>query len=529
MKHFLLFMICIFFSLSAQNIHKENADARGDLKRWNNSHRYSKEHAKLLQHDSNQFSLSQNLAPDSPPQLPFLGNENPKSRVLNNSLFSQSSMYVIDTIIVLGIYDSTSIDWTFDSVKYFYAYDANGNQLSELHESWGNKQLLSRGRNSYTFDANGNLLSFLAEYFSNDQWWNSYRIYFTYDSNGHLISELYEYSSNNQWEIEFRFTYTYDETGNQLSCLIENWSNNQWENSQRLTYTYNANGNQLTELNEYWSNNQWVNNERRLYTYDESGNQLSNLWERWLNDQWTGNFRYTFSYDANGNQLSGLTEIWWNNQWKNELRSTFTYETNMNLLSLIYESWSNNQWVNSEQQLYTYDANRNQLSELRQNWSNNQWEDQVRFMYKYFQSNLIAEAIGEYWNGLSWDPFPVVWRLNAIFHGGYKVNISYKLIVTDVNKDDAITIKEFSLSQNYPNPFNPSTVISYQLPVSSKVSLKIYDLLGREVATLVNEEQSAGRHNYELGIRNYDLASGIYFYKLQANNFIETKKMLVIK
>jgi predicted esterase len=89
----------------------------------------------------------------------------------------------------------------------------------------------------------------------------------------------------------------------------------------------------------------------------------------------------------------------------------------------------------------------------------------------------------------------------------------------------------FELSQNYPNPFNPSTVISYQLPVSSKVTLKIYDLLGREIATLVNEEQSAGWKEVEFQstVGSGQLASGIYFYKLQTNNFIETKKMLIIK
>ena len=97
------------------------------------------------------------------------------------------------------------------------------------------------------------------------------------------------------------------------------------------------------------------------------------------------------------------------------------------------------------------------------------------------------------------------------------------------NRDDNSIPIEYALSQNYPNPFNPSTVISYQLPVSSKVTLIIYDLLGREVATLVNEEQSAGKYNYELQIRNYELASGVYFYRLQAGDFIGMKKMLVIK
>ena len=73
-------------------------------------------------------------------------------------------------------------------------------------------------------------------------------------------------------------------------------------------------------------------------------------------------------------------------------------------------------------------------------------------------------------------------------------------------------LKSFTLEQNYPNPFNPSTVISYQLPVSSDVTLKVYDVLGNEVATLVNEEKSAG--SYEVEFSADGLTSGIYFYKL---------------
>jgi len=91
----------------------------------------------------------------------------------------------------------------------------------------------------------------------------------------------------------------------------------------------------------------------------------------------------------------------------------------------------------------------------------------------------------------------------------------------------------FSLNQNYPNPFNPTTVISWQLVAGGHVSLKVYDLLGNEVATLVNEVKQAGRYNYELEIRNYELSSGVYFYQLRINTakggFVETRKMTVLK
>jgi hypothetical protein len=86
---------------------------------------------------------------------------------------------------------------------------------------------------------------------------------------------------------------------------------------------------------------------------------------------------------------------------------------------------------------------------------------------------------------------------------------------------------QFSLKQNYPNPFNPVTTIHYQLPVNSQVTLKVFDVLGREVATLVNEDKKAG--SYEVEIDGSKFTSGMYFYRLQTGNFVEIKKLLLIK
>jgi hypothetical protein len=85
----------------------------------------------------------------------------------------------------------------------------------------------------------------------------------------------------------------------------------------------------------------------------------------------------------------------------------------------------------------------------------------------------------------------------------------------------------FSLSQNYPNPFNPATVISYQLPVNSFVTLKIYDVLGNEITTLVNEEKPAGM--FKLTWNATDIPSGVYFYQLKAGSYIDTRKMILLR
>jgi hypothetical protein len=90
-----------------------------------------------------------------------------------------------------------------------------------------------------------------------------------------------------------------------------------------------------------------------------------------------------------------------------------------------------------------------------------------------------------------------------------------------------IELSDFYLSQNYPNPFNPSTVISYRLPVAGNVSLKVYDMLGNEVATLIDEYKPAG--SFEVEFNAKDLPSGIYFYQLKAGELVETKKMILLK
>jgi hypothetical protein len=91
---------------------------------------------------------------------------------------------------------------------------------------------------------------------------------------------------------------------------------------------------------------------------------------------------------------------------------------------------------------------------------------------------------------------------------------------------------EFALEQNYPNPFNPSTTINYSIPEAGNVELKVYDILGNEVATLVNEYKSEGKYEVEFNshsgeVRN--LTSGVYIYTLRTGNYIQTKKMLLLK
>ena len=109
-----------------------------------------------------------------------------------------------------------------------------------------------------------------------------------------------------------------------------------------------------------------------------------------------------------------------------------------------------------------------------------------------------------------------------------------QLSLSGIGKDYAVSVDDeilqsltFSLSQNYPNPFNPLTSIHYAIGKRQFVTLKVYDILGNEIATLVNDEKSAG--NYEVNFNASNIPSGVYFYRLQAGSFIQTNKMILLK
>jgi len=109
----------------------------------------------------------------------------------------------------------------------------------------------------------------------------------------------------------------------------------------------------------------------------------------------------------------------------------------------------------------------------------------------------------------------------------YSIKVHSTPLTSVENNNLTRSIEEYHLEQNYPNPFNPETIIHYQVPENGKVSLKIFDLLGKEVVSLVNEEKSPGKYDVKFNGRNFP--SGVYFYQLRSGQFIDTKKFILLK
>jgi len=149
--------------------------------------------------------------------------------------------------------------------------------------------------------------------------------------------------------------------------------------------------------------------------------------------------------------------------------------------------------------------------------------------------NPNFQQTGKWYDYLSGDSIEVSSTngLVPLSPGEYHIYSTVKLPVpdlnvpTDVNNDNPVVVTNYKLEQNYPNPFNPSTTIKYQIPNSGIVTIRIYDILGREVETLINQFEQSGAH--EIYFDATDLGSGIYFYQLKVNNFISTRKMILLK
>ncbi|MDP3583106.1 MAG: T9SS type A sorting domain-containing protein, partial [Ignavibacteria bacterium] len=152
-----------------------------------------------------------------------------------------------------------------------------------------------------------------------------------------------------------------------------------------------------------------------------------------------------------------------------------------------------------------------------------QFDSTYAYNFKWTATSGNVDSNGTYIAGNAYGT-------NYVFVSDSSGKLSQKAVViisSTTQVEEEIIPHEYRLFQNYPNPFNPATTLRFAIPRNDFVSLKVYDILGREVTVLVNEEKTAG--NYEVRFNGNKLSSGVYFYQLRAGNFVQTKKFLLLK
>ena len=327
-----------------------------------------------------------------------------------------------------------------------------------------------------------------------------------------LIYEIYQDWDGSIWVNDWKYSHTYDEKNNETGYLEQSWNVSTWDNEYMDSYTYDENNNQIEWLNQDWQDSAWVNNWKFSYTYDGNSNQTELLRQKWVGSAWVNYYMISGIYDEINNLTEQLSRYWDGSAWVTSWKSSTTYDRNNNLIELLGQSWDGSAWANNNKSSYTYDENNNQIELLNQDWQDSAWMNNYKFSFTYDENNNLTEQVFRYWDDSAWV-------------NNEKRSYTY-LPLTKIN-EVLSPINSFSLSNNYPNPFNPITTIIYFIPKRSNVVIKVYDILGNEIETLVNDEKSLG--NYEVEFDGSELSSGIYFYQLRAGNFIQTTKMVFMK
>ena len=327
-----------------------------------------------------------------------------------------------------------------------------------------------------------------------------------------LIEVLFQSWDGSAWMISGKSSYIYDVNNNLIERLSQTWDGSAWVNSFKSSYTYNVNNNLIERLSKHWDGSAWVNFEKYSYTYEGNNNWTEILLQVWDNSSWENRGKYLYTYNVNNYLVEQLYQTWDGSNWLDKYKIIYIYDASNNLTETLWKLWNGSVWLISGKDSYTYDGNNNQIEILSQRWDGSAWVNVSKSSYTYDGNNNLAELLFQMWNVSAW------------------ANVSKYLFtyapITAVNVNFS-SVNSYSLSNNYPNPFNPSTKISYTIPERSNVTLVVFDLLGSEVAALVNGEIEPG--TYDITFNASQLSSGIYFYRFQGGDFVQTRKMIVIK
>ncbi len=358
----------------------------------------------------------------------------------------------------------------------------------------------------------------------------------TYNSKGAVTSKLTQSISNNLNNLEL-LTYEYDDNGRITLLLSQRWDSGEWVNVFRQTITYDGS---VTDLSQQWDagSNSWANYMRKLISSDAPRVTLGQIWDWSLND-WKDDWRETKEYDGE-DLIYSIYENWIEDEWKIQSRVKYTFDTRDNLVRESSELWTGEDWWLYYKYEYAMrdgvgpdnnDRDTTYVTSYKyQSYAHTLVNDERQTCiydedeYLSYCFNEIYDRNGGWRDGYASIKFTDLFD-NEFTFSGFWIEFYYDT-QTDISEED-ISVSSFTLSQNYPNPFNPSTTISYSIPQDSFVQLSVYDMLGQEVANLVSKDQSVG--NYSVVFDASSLTSGVYFYKIQAGNFISTKKMILLR
>ena len=351
-------------------------------------------------------------------------------------------------------------------------------------------------------------------------WVNKSKKVKTYNDNGYLSQkDSYKYRDD-EWSLRGMTVYENNDNGGPEIKTKQAYRNDAWINRYRTNFSYNDGGLLMSKVEQKWRQDVWRNKKETALIY-EGDLCVTKTISKWRDSTWVDRVLKELFYNDNGDRDEKITYKWRDSTWTPRHRVIYSYNDNAALSEKLVYKWTDSTWVDKARASVGYDDNQNPVQVLLEKKdSTDAWVNVSLRENTYSDNGLLTETVRSKWRDENWLP-----------RKRYEYNYSTDREVLSAGAPAALP-KKIVLSQAYPNPFNPATTISYRLLEANHVRVDIYDMIGNKVRTLVSQTQNAGTKSYQWNATNdlgQSVSAGMYIYTIQAGDFIQSKKMVLLK
>ncbi len=333
-----------------------------------------------------------------------------------------------------------------------------------------------------------------------------------------------------------RYLYTYTDSGQISGYILQKTTD--WMNSVKRDYEYDSQNRLVSETHSVWKDDEWRKNWKNVFQYTPDGKLLQKIEYGWSiydpsPEDGPGNIidisydkfgrllydymRFTYNYNENGLLEEIYIDYQEGEDYRLDTRNTYTYNTDNRIIEERHSAYRDGQWNDSYVITFSYNA-RGLLHDYKEQYMiKGALRYTTRLEYTYGDDGRLESALESVNNsetGQDWRP-----SKNHLY--------SYTNEPVHVEMDDTEQLPEPVTIRNYPNPFNPVTTIEYSLKTTSFLSITVYNAYGQQVAVLKNEVHEPGIYSLEWDASN--MPSGVYFCRLTAGTFEQTRKMTLVK
>ena len=371
-------------------------------------------------------------------------------------------------------------------------------------------------RNSIDFDTK------TTQVWWDSAWHNKWQWLKSYDDSGYLTeSEFYKFR-NDEWSLRGNVSFANNDNGEPISRIRQVYWDGSFYNRSLQEYNYNDGGELTQNTRLKWRHDSWHNRSMNELQYQD-GLCVNNTHYRWADSTWANRYLQEISYNDNGERVEKVGYKWTDNGWTERHKTEYSFDDNGDLSQKMFSKWTDAGWVTRARLSVTRDDSYNPVEILLEKVdSTDTWNNVALRENTFSDDGMIMETVKSRWHDDQWRPRK---RNEYTYIDG--PGRSVLSIVAPATLPDQIT-----LAQNYPNPFNPITTFSYEIPKAEFVTIAVFDMRGSRVATLVNERQDPGIRSHRWNgtdDNGYGVAAGVYIYTIQAGNFQQSKKMILLK